>query len=281
MAEIAPANLKWMGTRISPDLGGVLSGIIGDRAHTSGYHRGWKYVSTSDYSRQLAEDKNSNGDWACGIDMSFSADKMKLYTGRLKAAADRNDPRLKYVREFYGTLNGTTVYGRTHRGSADTTWESATSDKSHLWHLHLSILRQYADNKAVLQGILNVLMGKSLTEDDMDATQDARLKRVEASVGKLEDLMMNWRGGMRFMNDEETSIEPVLWRIRDEAEQVTAKEERAAIRDTVNVVAAQVNELKGVVAAFKPAEPTVIDDEQLKRVLREVLGGLDGATPTA
>lgn len=175
MAEIAPANLRWMGTRISPDLGGVLSGIIGDRAHTSGYHRGWKYVPTSDYSRQLAEDKNANGEWACGIDMSFSADKMKLYTGRLKAAADRNDPRLKYVREFYGTLNGTTVYGRTHRGSADTTWESATSDKSHLWHAHLSILRQYADNKAVLQGILDVLMGKPLAsaseELDMDKNE--------------------------------------------------------------------------------------------------------------
>ena len=163
MAEIAPAALKWMGSRVSPDLGGVLSGIIGDSAHKSGYHRGRSYVGSNDYSVRLAEDKKGLGTWACAIDMSFSTAKMKLYTGRLKAAADRNDPRLKYVREFYGTLNGTTVYGRTHSGSSDGTWESATSDKSHLWHIHVSILRQYADNKAVLQGILDVLMGKGLT----------------------------------------------------------------------------------------------------------------------
>lgn len=175
MAEQAPSALRYFGSRISPDLGGVLSGIIGDRRHDSGYHRGRSFVPRTDYSVQLPEDKLGDGNDASAIDLSFSPAKMKLYTGRLKAAAERNDPRMKYVREFYGTLDGVTVFGRTHKGSSDSTWEWATSDKSHLWHIHISILRKYADNKAVMQGILDVLMGKpvqAVEENDMDARQE-------------------------------------------------------------------------------------------------------------
>lgn len=179
MAESAPDALKWLGSRIAPDLGGVLSGIVGDSAHTRGYHRGRAYVPTTDYSVQLTEDKKGDSYYACAIDMSFSESKMKLYTGRLKAAAERNDPRMKYVREFYGTLNGTDVFGRTHKGSTDITWEWSTSDKSHLWHVHISILRQYSNDRSVMQGILDVLMGKtyvapsaSTGDDEMPYTED-------------------------------------------------------------------------------------------------------------
>lgn len=178
MAELAPDALKWLGARTSLDLGGVLSGIVGDSAHKSGYHRGRNYVPVTDYSRRLLEDKSGSGEVACAIDMSFDPARMKLYTGRLKAAADRNDPRLKYVREFYGTLNGTTVYGRTHSGSLDGTWESATSDTSHLWHVHMSILRQYSNIQNVMQGILDVLKGKPLVEEDMLADERAWLKAL-------------------------------------------------------------------------------------------------------
>lgn len=175
MAESAPDALKWLASRIAPDLGGVLSGIVGDSAHTRGYHRGRAYVPSTDYSVQLTEDKKGDSYSACAIDMSFSADKMKLYTGRLKAAAERNDPRVKCVREFYGTLNGTDVFGRIHEGSGDGTWRYSTSDKSHLWHVHMSILREYSNNRTVMQGILDVLMGKPLAttvEDFVMATKD-------------------------------------------------------------------------------------------------------------
>lgn len=173
MAESAPDALVWLGSRVTPDLGGVLSGIVGDSAHTRGYHRGRAYVPSTDYSVTLMEDKKGSSYYACAIDMSFSDSKMKLYTGRCKAAAERNDPRFKYVREFYGTLNGTDVFGRIHEGSGDGTWRYSTSDKSHLWHVHISILREYSDNKTVMQGILDVLTDKPLPEeeDDMPYTE--------------------------------------------------------------------------------------------------------------
>lgn len=190
MAESAPEALRWLGGRVSPDLGGALSGIVGDRAHTRGYHRGRNFVPSTDYSRQLTEDKKGDGDYACAIDMSFSASKMKLYTGRLKAATERNDPRMKYVREFYGTLNGSDVYGLIHEGSADNTWRRSTSDSSHLWHVHISILRQYSNNKAVMQGILDILMGKGIT-----LTLGSRMLEAGMSgedVSALQKLLISW-----------------------------------------------------------------------------------------
>lgn len=249
MTEFAPDALKWLGSRVAPDLGGVLSGIVGDKAHTRGYHRGRNYVLSTDYSRQLDEDKKGDGEAACGIDMSFTEAKMKLYTGRLKAAADRNDPRLKYVREFYGTLNGTTVYGRTHKGSGDSTWESSTSDSSHLWHAHLSILRQYANIRAVMQGILDVLMGKPLPivseglDMDRDEVFDAVWKndRLANPYGDNatnqtiypQTAIMNIAGELSAIKTELVA--------RDEADKVRDAGTTAAIKalaDTVNKIIA-------------------------------------------
>lgn len=191
MAESAPDALKWLGSRVSPDLGGTLSGIVGDSAHTRGYHRGRAYVPSTDYSVKLTEDKKGSAYYACAIDMSFSASKMKLYTQRMRAAAENNDPRFKFVREFYGTLNGTDVFGRIHEGSGDGTWRYSTSDKSHLWHIHMSILREYSNNKAIMQGILDVLMGKPLTA----LVLGSRVLQVGMSgsdVTELQKLLVDW-----------------------------------------------------------------------------------------
>jgi hypothetical protein len=163
MAEYAPANLKWLGSRVGPDLRGVLSGIIGDSAHTYGYHRCRFCVGGGDYSTQLSEDRQGDGYAVSGIDMSFSDSLMRLYTSRLKTAADQNDPRIKNMREFYGTLDSNTVYGRTHAGSGDSSWERSSADSSHLWHIHISVLRKFANDKPTMQGILDVMLGKPLT----------------------------------------------------------------------------------------------------------------------
>lgn len=245
MTEFAPDALKWLGSRVAPDLGGVLSGIVGDSAHKRGYHRGRNYVYSTDYSVQLTEDKKGDGEAACGIDMSFTEAKMRLYTGRLKAAADKNDPRLRYVREFYGTLNGTTVYGRTHKGSTDSTWESSTSDSSHLWHIHISILRQYANIRAVMQGILDVLMGKAIEENDMDATQDRLLRELHANLvapfrwsettKTTSQLIKDLAWGSEFGPDATGAWLPkAVAEIRTE---LVARDEADKVRDSANTAA--------------------------------------------
>lgn len=158
MAEHAPEGLKYF-AREMVKLGGVLSGIVGDSAHTWGYHRGRNYVSSGDYSVQLPEDRLGNGEAASAVDWSLSTSLMKTMSTRLAQACDRGDPRVKCLREWYGTTNGTSVTGRTHSGSSDTSWSFASSDSSHLWHIHFSFLRQHNNTISVMNDILSVLRG--------------------------------------------------------------------------------------------------------------------------
>ena len=132
-----------------------LSGIIGDRAHTYGYHRGRDFVANNDYSAVQADDRQGSGQAACALDVSLSDADMKTVTQRLIDAVRKKDPRLKSVREFYGTINGTTVTGRDVR-----TGNVVTSDPSHLWHEHVSFYRRWGDDEAECRKVAEVFAGK-------------------------------------------------------------------------------------------------------------------------
>jgi hypothetical protein len=157
MSEYAPAAIRATYDKIEAVIPAAqLSGIQGDSAHTYGYHRGRNYVSGSDYSVQQSDDKQGSGEAACGLDISFPADWMKTVTKRLIAAVDAGeaDGRLLALREFYGTTDGNTVTGRDVRSG---NW--VTSDDSHLWHIHASIYRRWADDEKTLAGIADVITG--------------------------------------------------------------------------------------------------------------------------
>jgi hypothetical protein len=97
------------------------------------------------------------------LDLTLSDADMRTLTKRLAAAVSRNDPRVACLREFYGTLDGRTVYGRLHLGP-DTDWHPATADSSHLWHIHLSFFTPYADDWGALASVVSVLIGQSLAD---------------------------------------------------------------------------------------------------------------------
>jgi hypothetical protein len=167
MAEYAPAAIRATFDAIHAVIPeAVLSGIQGDAAHTYGYHRGRNYVASSDYSAQQSDDRQGSGEAACGLDINFPADWMETVTRRLIAAVDAGeaDDRLLALREFYGTTNGSDVTGRDVR-----TGYWVTSDDSHLWHVHCSIYRRWADDAATLAGIADVITGGAGTpvEDSM------------------------------------------------------------------------------------------------------------------
>lgn len=158
MAEYAPQAIRSLFNTIDGKIGSaVLSGILGDAAHTYGYHRGRNYVSSSDYSVQQADDRAGNGEAASALDINLSPADMKLVTSRLISATDVRDPRLLSLREFFGTVNGTTVTGKDVR-----TRNWVTSDNSHLWHVHLSFYRRWADAGAELQNIASVITGAAV-----------------------------------------------------------------------------------------------------------------------
>jgi hypothetical protein len=71
-----------------------LSGIVGDAAHTYGYHRCRDVLPGDDYSRVLQLDLQGDGQAASALDIKLSPEHMTLATQRLLGAAKRHDPRL-------------------------------------------------------------------------------------------------------------------------------------------------------------------------------------------
>jgi peptidoglycan hydrolase-like protein with peptidoglycan-binding domain len=142
-----------------------LGGVFADKR---GYHNTRKRNQEKwpgDYSIKLDMDLKGSALLASAIDLTMSTTEMKKRTGYLRRAAlDARDTRLRALREFIGTLDGSKVYCRIGsnaglgqgRGSDD--WGR---DSTHLWHAHLSILRAFANDGAALEGINSVLAGET------------------------------------------------------------------------------------------------------------------------
>lgn len=131
-------------------------------ANKPGYHNTRAQNSSGNYSVTLPLDKQGPSNKAAALDLTFpSASDMKLYTDRLRKAMQSRDPRMGSVKEFYGTLNGSVVYGLGKK-SRDGAPYKTSADKSHLWHIHISFFRADVENWNRLKGIAEVLIGASL-----------------------------------------------------------------------------------------------------------------------
>ena len=139
MAEYAPAAIRGLYNLIKAGLPSAeMSGVVGDTAHTYGYHRCRNVVPGGDYSRQHSLDQQGDGWAASALDVKLPPDQMRAVTARLISAAKAGDPRLRALREFCGTTDGV----RTHGFDLSTGRESLGEwDDSHLWHVHLSVYR--------------------------------------------------------------------------------------------------------------------------------------------
>jgi len=150
----------------------VNSGIVGNTAHHSGYHRSRNTLlatgHSSDYSIQAVDDKTGPGDACSALDVSWPFAQMKLITQRVVDACKANDPRLYALREIIGTVDGVNVcgYNRVASGSGSRSRvgfvASGFGDSSHLWHNHFSILRKYADDVEACKALGAVITGLPL-----------------------------------------------------------------------------------------------------------------------
>lgn len=179
-SEYAPDALRGLYELIRARIpAAVLSGIVGDAAHVYGYHRARNVLPASDYSvGESPRDRAGDGWAAAALDVSLPADLMRAVSSRLMAASRAHDPRLAAVREWFGTLDGSTVTGWDLLADAPT-----SSDKSHLWHVHLSIHRDAATDPAALAPIADVFVGATAQEDDMTPAQEAKLDQALKLLG--------------------------------------------------------------------------------------------------
>ena len=143
----------------------LLGGIY---ANKPGYHNCRSNLPSHDYSVcDRPPDDGGPSDKGDAIDWTFpnaqggDYSTISKYTNRLlKSAQDPNDPRLDGWREFYGQADSDSyVEGWDIRYGC-----AATSDSSHLWHLHLSESRDQATSQTNKDRLLSVLRGESVDE---------------------------------------------------------------------------------------------------------------------
>lgn len=162
----------------------LLGGIYADKP---GYHNTraanmLKYPGNYSYA-DYALDRQGPSDKAAAIDLTFpdaqagNYSTIAKYSNRLLLSGkDPNDNRLNVLREFYGnTDSDTEVEGWDYQAV-----RAATSDKTHLWHIHISVMRAYVTSKIAMDSILNVLKGIS-GEEPLDAED---IKKIVAEIWK-------------------------------------------------------------------------------------------------
>lgn len=158
--EFAPAAIRAVYDRLvllRPDWKLALGGILGDAAHTYGYHRARAVLPPDDYSVVLPRDRKGR-DWAASALDVTPEDQLvqRAITANLLRAAVKRDRRVfPVLREFFGSVDGREVTGWDLH-----TQSESTSDASHLWHVHLSFHRKFACRRAMLSPVADVMAGR-------------------------------------------------------------------------------------------------------------------------
>jgi hypothetical protein len=267
-----------------------LGGIYADKP---GYHRDRDHNASNDYSeRDLAADRRGPGDKASAIDLTMSGAAMKLYTKRLDTAARARDARFfsargPVLREFIGTKNGTDVYCYVLAGGvplgvgadAGPDWDR---DDSHLWHIHISIIREFCADWPALDGVLSVLRGESL------AAWRARTEEATMPITN-EDAKIIWGHNagssatpVRAL-DRLNQVATDARGVRAEVATLAAQVERLAVAEATRDAELQARlaaELAPVLVAALREEladaPAEVIEAAADRAVRRVLGSLDG-----
>jgi hypothetical protein len=159
----------------------VLGGIY---ANKPGYHNKRDNLPPSDYSVQRPDDQTGPGHVAAGLDVTMHdlADMARM-TNRLIDLAFIADHRVLVLREFLGTIDGSYVTGMDVR---DQRW--ITSDDSHLWHVHLSVYRRYADDMAAMDDLADAILNSPDQPPEEDDVTPEQWAYIEAMNVKLDEI---------------------------------------------------------------------------------------------
>jgi hypothetical protein len=254
----------------------VLGGIYADK---TGYHNTRNDNPTTNYSVRDAVDKRGPGDKAAAIDLTFRSaqsgnySRIALYSIRLYSA--RRDPKLRlYLREFYGnTDDDTQVEGWDFRYG-----RAVTSDKSHLWHIHISFTREYVNSMEAMRYVYNIMIGG---QPDVELTDKVNLWdeggnkpwRAGKSIGVTKEnpdvnvaQLLQWGGEVGHLTHNK--VLPSLARIEATLKVVAGNNPVDAVRAEFATLTAT------LVSAVVEAVPEA-NQETVEAAFRNVLGSLD------
>lgn len=163
-AEFVTPEMQWAMNEIRVGLGlpWANMGAKGDNAHLNGGHRSQRWILTSRYCTNRTYTVHPGLDISltnalAAIDITAASKQQMLDISRRIDAAARAG-LIEEVSAWYGNVNGDTIVDG---------WDNirnviARSDKSHLWHLHITIHRWALRNMAFFQRLVNVLLGRPL-----------------------------------------------------------------------------------------------------------------------
>lgn len=157
-------ELWWLWLELETLIGSD-SQFSGIYANKPGYHNTRAGNASSNYSvAQFAADRQGPSNKAAALDISFRSAKrgdyrkIALYSKRLLDAGRSNDPRTYGMREFYGNADTDLEV----EGFDFAKRRAASSDDSHLWHIHISILRKYVTDIKAMRAIVSIMRGESV-----------------------------------------------------------------------------------------------------------------------
>ncbi|MDH6460105.1 hypothetical protein M2302_000256 [Micromonospora sp. A200] len=270
----------------SADLEPAEVGIVGDPAHRGGYHCGADRVVTNDYSVvESSRDRTGLTDYASALDVGdFSVSvagkrhTLASFSMWLVAQCKAGSADTRDIREVIYSPDGVVVRRWDRLG------RRTTGDSSHRWHTHISYHRDAIkagrDQSAVFRRYLTYigLIKAPTVEDDMSE--------------KASQVIEAWAVG-KTATPTGATVEPVKWRIRDEAWQrrvdgllvalaasVEGLDMDAVLRRLDEHAAAEASrdaELRALVQASQSGELTA---EQVLTKLRDLLPAGEPANPT-
>jgi len=136
----------------------------GDNNHLYGRHRSanWDlqsaYCTNRSYGTKDARDKQGNLNWYRAVDIGIQGQTLWDACHRMDAAVRAGE--IPELAEWFGTFDGQTVVGW-YEGHA------SSSDSSHLYHMHLGVWNEFADNFQVMEKLFAIVTG-----EDMGLTQE-------------------------------------------------------------------------------------------------------------
>lgn len=163
--EVVPPALAEMGRTVRTALGlsaGAI-GFKGNELHLNGAHRSRRWILTSawctdrSYTVSYPDDRLGDEDWIAGCDITASSPILLPMCQRLDRAVRAGE--LEELAAWYGNVDGDSRVD----GYNNILNRVASADSSHLWHLHLTILRRYANDAPFMRRLAAVLIGA----DDM------------------------------------------------------------------------------------------------------------------
>lgn len=176
--RITPASWWFMEQLLAVEPGTQNGGIYANKA---GYHNARSNLLatpqwTSDYSIRLPADKRGPADKAAAYDWTFPEAQRGDYTRitrygrRIAEAFAARDPRLAGWREaLLQADSDVNAEGYDFQG-----WSTRTPDATHLWHVHLSELREFVGDMENKAAMLSVLKGEDMAISDDDARKVAK-----------------------------------------------------------------------------------------------------------